>query len=174
MATYIQIGSTVTVGAGGASTIDFTSIPGTYTDLVLILSARSNLASGSWATSYIQFNGSTTGYSDKGLAGNGATAFSFSNAGSTTKAFVGDIPMANNTASTFSNHTIYIPSYAGSTNKSISVDSVQENNGTTSQADLIAALWSNTAAITSIKLLLDAGQSFVQYTTASLYGISKS
>lgn len=39
MATYIKIGS-VEVGAGGASSIDFSSIPATYTDLVLKMSAR--------------------------------------------------------------------------------------------------------------------------------------
>jgi hypothetical protein len=171
--TYVKI-ATVSVGVLGASTIDFTSIPATYTDLLLSISARTNLAVGDWSTSYIQFNGSTSGYSDRTLAGNGSTAFSFSTAGGGTKGYLGDIPMANNTSNTFGNQNVYIPNYAGSTNKSISSDSVQENNATLSQADFSASLWSNTAAITSIKLLLDPTYSFVQYSTATLYGILKS
>jgi len=57
--------------------------------------------------------------------------------------------------------------------KSISADAVEENNGTTAFAGLSAALWSNTAAITSITLTPQTG-SYVQYSTATLYGISKS
>ena len=76
------------------------------------------------------------------------------------------------TANTFGNMEIYIPNYAGSSNKSVSVNQVGEDNAATAYATLLAGLWSNTAAITSIKLTpFSGGASFVQYSTAYLYGV---
>jgi hypothetical protein len=70
---------------------------------------------------------------------------------------------------------MYIPNYAGSTNKSFSTESATENNGTGADLVMRAHLWSNTAAITSIKLFAANGSgNFGQYSTAVLYGISKS
>jgi len=69
---------------------------------------------------------------------------------------------------------LYIPNYAGSANKSASSDSVRENNATGSiQLRLVASLWSNAAAITSVKLVPDYGN-FAIYSTATLYGIKNS
>ena len=166
--TYVQIGSTVTVGAGGAASIDFSSIPSTYTDLKIVASLRTVLTGQVVQSLLIQFNGSTTGYSYRLLQGSGSTAASYNN----TTRYFGDAPAADATANTFGNLEIYIPNYAGSANKSYSADSVTENNSTSALANLDAGLWSNTAAITSISL--SAANNFVQYSTASLYGISKS
>jgi len=164
MATYIQIGSTVTVGAGGAATIDFTSIPSTYTDLNLVLSLRPTTQD----SVYLSFNGSTSSFTAKFLEGSGASASSGS--GTRYVAF----PLTA-TASTFSSSSIYIPNYAGSNNKSYSIDSVSEANQTTAYADLVAGLWSSTSAINQITIsLATGGNTFVQYTTASLYGIKNS
>ncbi len=74
---------------------------------------------------------------------------------------------------TFANGEIYIPNYTASVNKSVSIDSVTENNATSAIAALDAGLWANTAAITSINLNGNNGN-FVQYSTAYLYGIVKS
>jgi len=68
---------------------------------------------------------------------------------------------------------IYIPNYAGSTNKSFSSETNQENNATAAFARLLAGLWSQTAAITDIEITPNTGN-WVQYSTAVLYGISKS
>lgn len=167
--TYTLI-SSVTVGAGGASSIDFTSIPATYTDLLMVVSGRSS-RSGTVDDCKIQFNNSTTGYSDRWLNGNGASATS----GSESSSGIYDIilPASSATSNTFCNALIYIPNYAGSNYKSVSIDGVMENNATTAYADLRAGLWSNTAAITSIKLTPDTGP-FAQYSTAYLYGIKNS
>ena len=56
------------------------------------------------------------------------------------------------TSSTFSSHSVYIPNYAGSNNKSTSSDNASENNATTAYIYLMAGLWSNSAAITSIAI----------------------
>lgn len=163
----------VTIGAGGASAITFSSIPSTYTDLCLVISARVTRAV-SASVICLTFNGSGTGYSQKNLSGNGASASSNSTSGTVNLTYM-EVPAANATSSTFGNHTIYIPNYAGSTNKSVSFDSVSENNGTTAYANLNAGLWSNTAAITSMSLTEpNGGSNFTQYSTATLYGITKS
>ena len=169
MPTFTQIGSAVTVGAGGAASISFTSIPSTYTDLVIKLSGRaSNAATAN--SLRLQINSITSGYSVRGLRGDGSAASSFTDSGATF--FAGVINAASGTTSTFSNIEIYIPNYAGSTNKSISVDSIRENNTTAADAYLLAGLLSNTAAITSLTLTCETTANFVEYSTAYLYGVS--
>jgi hypothetical protein len=165
MANTFTLIASSTVGAGGASSIDFTSIPSTYTDLVLVCSLRVSRASVVNNT-VIKFNGSSTSYSERVLYGNGSSAGSYSD----TQIY--DVNnAANSTASTFANSQFYIPNYAGSTNKSVSNDSVSETNATAATAQLVAGLWSNTSAITSISLTDYSGTNFVQYSTAYLYGV---
>jgi hypothetical protein len=154
-----------TVGAGGTANITFSSIPSTFTDLIIKLSARSSDSATS-AGVVMQFNGSSSSLTYRLLEGDGSTAASYNG----TTGRIGVTDAATSTASTFGSLEAYIPNYAGSTNKSSSIDSVQETNGTTAYADLSANLWSNTAAITSIALTLQAGN-FVQYSTAYLYGV---
>jgi hypothetical protein len=167
MPTFTQIGSAVVVGSGGAANLTFSAIPSTYTDLCILLTARFSSGAG---FNLIDFNGlSTANFSNRILEGSGSSATSFV-AGNTN--YAGGIDGSGDTANTFSNQSIYIPNYAGSTFKSISFDSVMENNGTTAYADLGAILWSNTAAITSIKLTTHTGANYAQHTTAYLYGVS--
>ena len=170
--TYTLIASS-TVGGGGAASIDFTSIPSTYTDLVIKYSARTDRANTN-SDIYLQFNGvATATYSFKRIYGSGSgTGISDGLTNDAKGGFAGNAAGSTATASTFSNSEIYIPNYAGSTAKSWSVDSVAENNSATALATLQAGLWSGTAAITSIKLQDYNSASFVQYSTAYLYGIS--
>jgi hypothetical protein len=168
MATYIQIGSTVTVGAGGAANITFSSIPSTYTDLKVVISGRTN-ASDYVDFCKVQFNGVATNQSERAVRGNGSAANSYSDT------LIYSATNGNtSTSNTFGNLELYIPNYAGSTNKSVSLDGVSENNATAALAELQAGLWSSTAAITSIALVPYTGTLWQQYSTASLYGISKS
>lgn len=161
--------STVTVGAGGAASIDFTSIPATYTDLVVKASIRVNTTGATYSNLYISFNGSTTGFSNRilyGLAGSVASAntsgasLPYSLYGTTN----------TNTANTFASGELYIPNYTSSNNKSVSSDSVNENNAADGGFNNISAgLWANSAAINQITI--SGVANFVQYSTASLYGI---
>jgi hypothetical protein len=164
--TFVKI-ATVTVGSGGASSIAFSSIPSTYTDLCLKISARNTDPAAGSPAMYIGFNSSTSSFSNRYLYGNGASATSGTG---TTGASI--IDGGSNTTSTFASTEIYIPNYTSSNYKSYSIDNVQENNATTAYAVLYAGLWSNTAAITSIQLTGDAN--FAQYSTATLYGIKNS
>ena len=170
--TFVKI-ATVTVGAGGASSIEFTSIPNTYTDLCVKVSTRQNGSNVDNNTT-IAFNGSSSGFSTRALYGTGSGAGSFT-ASVSTESHIGYSPGANATSNTFGNIEVYIPNYTGSTNKSISADGVAESNTTTVDSMLAAGLWSNTSAITSIKITdYQGSNNFVQYSTATLYGISKS
>jgi hypothetical protein len=153
----------------GQTSIEFTSIAGTYTDLCLKLSLRTDRSAPESALR-LTFNNSATGYSNRMIEGAGSGTPGSYTGGSTFIDF-GYAPAATATASTFNNHELYIPNYAGSNNKSVSIDAVQENNTTTAYANLIAGLWSNSAAITSIKVVPSTAVNFVQYSTAYLYGV---
>jgi len=165
MPTYTQIGTAATVGVLGATSIDFTSIPSTYTDLVVKISARLTAAV-DFGTLSIAFNGSTSGFTSRIAQGDGSSAIS-----AALTNFTGGVGGTLLTASTFNNVEIYIPNYAGSANKSFSSDSTVENNATATRDTIIAALWSNTAAINQITLTSASGN-FVQHSTAYLYGVS--
>ena len=168
MATY-QLISSVTVGSGGAANIEFTSIPATYTDLELLLCARSDRAS-EQDTAAIRFNGSSSNLSMRRLYADGTSAYSDNDS-----TFIpsGHFSANNATANTFGNVKIYIPNYTSSNYKSVSSDGAAESNVTNVFRSLVAGLWSNTAAITSITLYPNNGSNnFMQYSTAYLYGIS--
>jgi len=154
-----------TVGSGGVSSVTFSSIPATYTDLVVKVSARNTTAT---LDCYINFNGSSSNLSRKVLYGNGSSATS----GSGSDGYVIWLSQSSDTANTFGNAEIYIPNYTSSNYKSFSADSVSENNGTTAYQFLDAGLWSSSSAITSFTLY--SGSNFAQYSTFYLYGINNS
>lgn len=164
MATYSLI-SSVTLSSAGTQ-IEFTSIPNTYTDLVLKHSMRTS------GDTRLRFNGSTSSYSERLLYGQGASAASASNGGS--GGWLEWAALANNPVGTsiFGNSEIYIPNYAGSNNKSSLSDNITENSSATgNNIYLDAGLWANSAAITSILIYASSG-TFAQYSSAYLYGIS--
>ena len=167
--TYVKI-ATVTVGGGGASFMDFTSIPSTYTDLCLVASLRSDKPSYGFSNYSLSINGSTSTFTTRYIEGNGASATS----GSTSTGASGNINGPASTASTFSNTQFYFPNYTSSANKSYSLDHVTEANATTAWMNLTAGLWSTTSAITSLTLTEGNSSVFAQYSTATLYGISNS
>ena len=164
--TYSKI-STVTVGSGGSSSIDFIAIPQNYTDLVVKASVRGDSTPAAFTSIRLLPNGSSSNGSTRWIRGNGAAASSDIDF---TGIYSGESDTASATANTFANIEWYIPNYAGSNYKSLSIDSAHENNITTAYLHLIAGLWSDTTAISSITLDLGAGN-FVQYSTATLYGI---
>lgn len=167
-ATFTKI-ATVTVGSGGASSIAFSSIPSTYTDLCIKMSARFNSSN---TLVKITYNSNTSSYTRRQLVGENSSASSYN----ASDAFVAYIDGTDQTASTFSNTELYIPNYNSSNYKSSSIDTVKENNASTAWVVAMNVnLWSNTSAITSISLSdLSGTASFVQYSTATLYGISNS
>lgn len=168
MSTFIKI-ETITVGAGGSAAMTFSSIPQIYTDLLIKVSARDSSNAGQpWAPIRATFNGSSSSWAYRALYGDGSNA----SAASSPVSEFGFGTSSSNTANVFGNTEIYIPNYTGSSYKFASVDSVTENNSTTTLSSFNSNLWSNTAAITSISLPAPWA-SWVQYSTATLYGIKK-
>ena len=165
--------ATVTVGSGGAANIEFTNIPGTYTDLVIKLSSRTDRVATN-ADCFIKFNNSTSNRTIKKLYSvpSGTVGSSSSPVGG-----IGTSNGSSNTTNVFASTEIYIPNYTSSNNKTYSLESVQEHNDSTTTnvyATFINGLWSDTSAITSITLYIEESKNWVQYTTATLYGILKS
>ena len=167
----------ITVGAAGASSVTFSGIPQTgYTDLVVKASVRSTSSYGG-ADSMVDdmqliFNGSSVAnYSSRRLAGDGSGTTSTTFSSVTSMQFF-YIDGSGATASTFGNTEIYIPNYTSANYKSLSAETVGENNATKAYMNILAGLWSNTSAITSTTLSLVNG-SFAQYSTFYLYGVAK-
>lgn len=171
--TYVKIAS-VAVGVGGSASIDFSSIPATYTDLLVKVSARGN-GTGTTMAINVRFNGSSAAnYSYRALQGSGAAAISYTSSGGTS-CNIGNGAASSSTANTFNSTDIYIPNYLSSNAKSISFDDANETNAATAYATLTAGLWNQTAAINQITLAdYSSSTSFVQYSSATLYGIKSS
>ena len=167
-ATYEPI-ATTTLGSA-ASSITFSSIPSTYTDLRLVLVGKASAVANPYQ---MQFNsdtsGSSTNYSTTQLYGNGSSVAS-NRYTSTSQINIGDdLSGQSNTipSATF----VDIFSYAGSTYKTILCNAVQDKNGS-GTVFCNVGLWRSTAAITTITLT-DVGTTFATGTTATLYGITK-
>lgn len=168
----MQLISTVTVGAGGVGTIDFIDIPQTYDDLYLLFSIRANTAGAdTQLVAYMNnFTYPDTLVSFRTLQGNGSVA---SSNAALSPGFmrVALVPSNADTANTFGSVQISIPNYRGTSAKSISSDSVGENNGTTAYQNLWAGIWNRTNAIT--RLFFETGTEYSVGSTFSLYGITK-
>jgi hypothetical protein len=172
MATYTLISSNVL--SSTTASVTFSSIPATYTDLVLKTSLRSNKSNNLWTTIKLQVNGSSSAiYSYTELRGTGSGRDSTSGASQTSIAYRQSANGDTSTANTFSNNEFYFPNYTGSANKVISVYNVQENNDTTAYVVASAGLVSASTAISSITLAdLDPTWSWLAGSSFYLYGIS--
>lgn len=156
-----------------ATVVTFSSIPGTYTDLLVKYSMRTDTAGADGAQVRLTFNGNATNYSNVRLQGNGAAVSTTYVSGAAYFEVEAGSPSAGNTANTFNSTEIYIPNYTVATNKSLGAFEVGENNSTTAYMSVRAALWQNTGAITSIALTANGGN-FVANSSFWLYGIKNS
>ena len=166
--TYNLISSNVLTTT--AASVTFSSIPATYTDLVLRLSARTD-QSNPTATFLVRYNGSSAAsYSGTYLYTGGSSVTSYRDTNSTSIE-EGGATANTGTANTFGSTEIYIPNYAGTTNKPNSSFYVGENNSSSVYLVGIAAgLRSVTDAITSVSLVSNGN--FVSGSSFYLYGIS--
>lgn len=161
------------VGSGGASSITFSSIPSTYDDLWLTLSVRLSNTNVTYGTVYVQLNSDTaSNYSRTVVQNNFGTIASSRQTNSTEWNGIG--PSSTSTTSTFSSEQFYIPNYKNTSyHKQAIRDNAWENNSTTDFIiQLNAHLYRSTSAITSITIG-NGFYNFVQYSQATLYGITK-
>jgi hypothetical protein len=176
-ASYDSI-STVTVGAGGASSIDITNIPQTYTHLQLRFFARTNRSTYNVDEVYIYANADTTltNYAGHYLWPNNnnfpGTVVSGGGANFPTPYIVG----ANNGNAPFGGWVVDILDYTN-TNKFKTIKGLggADSNGDVAtfccMPELCSSLWKNTNAITSLRINMGFGTSFNQYSSFALYGI---
>ena len=160
----LQLVETVTL-ASSASSIEFTSIPQDGVDLVIFGSLRNAIDGSDFK---IVLNNTNLGFSTVYLRATDSQSVS---AGSQTDNEFRAINRSGSTANTFSSTQLYISNYTSVTNKSISYESVGENNGTAPMA-ISASSFSTSVGITTVKLDSLNLLNFVAGSTASLYKIS--
>jgi hypothetical protein len=161
---------TIEVGSGGANAISFNSIPQDFDDLYITLSLRFNPSSVIDNT-IMRFNQTTSNYFYRVLRGTGSSRETYT--GSTNFLFLGETNGANSTSNTFANQSVYVSNYKANVSKSVSIDSVMENNATTAYQNIIAGLWSNTSPITSIDVKSVSDFGIIAGSTISLYGVRR-
>lgn len=165
---------TQTVGSGGAASIVFNNIPQTFTDLKVVLSVRPARAGNTWDSIGFLFNGDTSAvYSTTLLYGGFGTVASIRNNNAVGLTLINYASSSTATANTFGNGEMYIPNYTGANFKSVIGDSVAENNGSDYILGLSAGLYRSTSAVTSMSVAAVSGGTFAQYSTISIYGITK-
>jgi hypothetical protein len=171
--TFILISSNTLSSSTGS--ITFSSIPATYTDLILMISARADSVT-TFASSIMTYNGVTSSsvYGDKYLNADGAGTVTGNRDTSDTKIYSGYINAANATANSFGASEIYFSSYGNGAYKVSGHDfSAIWNNASTSLT-LRSGLYTQNTAIGSITISPISGANWVANSTFSLYGIKKS
>lgn len=155
--TYVAI-ATQTLGSAQAS-VTFSSIPSTYTDLVLVCAGTNS--SGLDAL-VLQFNSDTaTNYSTTIIVGTGSAAVSLRETNSTY--------VYTGLSGTLQSQSIFhIMNYANTTTYKTTLGRGDAPNG---QVRAGVALWRSTSAVNSIKVFLTAGSNMDTGFTFSLYGI---
>ncbi len=166
MTTTMQLIAKQTVGAGGASSVIFSNIPQTYTDLKLVTSFRgaSSLVNESF---YIYPNGSSSNGTRIAFYGTGSGAGAETFANIRTDYF----SAASATASVFGAGDVYIFDYTSSGNKSMAMEGVAEGMTGAMYMAMSYGRWSNSAAITSLEIVGLNGN-ISEFSTFYLYGIS--
>lgn len=165
---------TQTVGSGGVGIVSFNNIPQTFTDLVIQMSVRTtrNNYPADNLLAQINNDGSSL-YSSSFVYGNGSTVSSGRTSGQTS---LRDAILINGdtaTANTFGTAQITIPNYTSSNFKSVIVDGVSEDNSSTGLPWLAAGLYRSTNPITAILFSPQNSPLIKQYSTFTIYGITK-
>jgi hypothetical protein len=156
-----------------ASSIEFINIPQDGTDLVLLCSLRTTRSGADIEDSVkLEFNNSTSNYSFRQLRGNGSENTPIS-ASASNSLFLQNQNSDSVTANTFSSNSVYVANYTAAVAKSVSVDSVSERDAGFTYQNILAGLWNDTTAISSIKLTANVGPNLTAGCTVSLYKVTK-
>lgn len=164
MGAYVKIAETTLSSA--ASAITFSSIPNTYTDLVLVTALQYTAGGGT----LVRFNSdSGTNYSYTYIYGDGTSAAS--GRGVDRTSIVVDLASGFSTTN-FGMFTMNIFNYTGSTNKTVLIENSNDKNGS-GTVERSVRLWRNASAINTISITHSAS-TFAIGTTVALYGIKES
>jgi hypothetical protein len=154
--TYTPIANYTATGSQANYT--FSSIPSTYTDLILVMSGTAS----SNGYNQVQFNSDTgLNYSQTYLYGDGSTA------GSGRNSNIAYINTGYNTTGTINATNLHIMNYSNATTYKTALT---RDSSSGIQSAAFVGLWRNTAAITSIKITAQSGNYTNGY-TMTLYGV---
>jgi hypothetical protein len=160
--TYEAI-ATQTLGTAAAS-VTFSSIPGTYTDLVIVIAIAGLSAQ---ETPNMYFNGDNSAlYSTTQIIGNGSTASSNSTSNLTYFYGIGSKNAGQTTG--VSNIIVQIPNYSNTTTFK---NMISRNNSTPTEVNAIVGLYRSTSAVSSINFTVQGGNTYSTGTVFSIYGI---
>jgi hypothetical protein len=162
-----------------ASSVTFSSIPSTYTDLNILLSCRANQAASQSQDIYMRLGSGSvdtgSNYSMTRIYGTGSSTASDRASGTSTALRVGRTTDSSATANTFASNSIYVPGYATANKKQLFTAGVDEDNGAQSFQMLLSGLWNSTTAVDILTIYpFTGGTSFVADSTFYLYGIKNS
>jgi hypothetical protein len=155
-----------------AASVTFSSIPGTYTDLVVIASVRNDNAATSGGFILRLNNDSSSLYANTVIRGDGSTLQSFAQTG--TSSFIGTINASTSTSNTFSVVEIYIPSYTVAQDKPFTSAWAQEDNATSAFLGAAADLYRSNTAISQINCISSGTALWIAGSSFYLYGIKNS
>lgn len=162
--TYTPIATTTADGT--SASVTFSSISGSYTDLVLI-GSNVNSATAS-STPFIRFNGDTaTNYSGRILESNGSSVQSGARANNANGVPVGGTFIGSN--STAYNLIVHIMNYSNTTTYKTTL---ARYNNAASETEMDVGLWRSTAAITSLTVRTDSSSIWSSGSIFTLYGIA--
>lgn len=176
--TFTQIGVAQVVTSASQASIDFVSIPNTFTDLVVRYSLRTTLIGGPFYFDDmgVRFNGDTTStiYSRSLIRARQGSMGVFSTTDATFFPFF-ESNAGNATANSFGNGEMWISNYATSSFKGLTINGGSETQHNSEVVTgIISGCYKSTSPITSIKIYSQNGMNIVQNSTAYLYGVSKS
>ena len=171
MSTYVKIASN-TLGSNTASVV-FSSIPSTYTDLLLKFSVRTSETGFTNDQMRIRYNGQSTSlYSYTYLRGDGSSVVAYGPGGTETGMLIALVNSSASTANVYSNGEIYIPNYLSSAQKPSSLFTAMEQNNASALLTATAGLGTATTALSSITFYCTNGSDFLTTSSFYLYGIS--
>lgn len=167
--------ATVTVGSGGASSIEFTSIPGTYQHLQVRYIVRSTRASNVRDNMALRVGNGTidTGnnYAYHFIQGLGSSAGA--GAGSSIGyALLGYAPASSATASIFGAGVVDILDYGNTSKTKVTraLSGVDGNGDANLGIDVSSGLWNSTSAIDAVRIYA-FNANLAQHSTVALYGL---
>lgn len=154
-------------GASGVSSVLMQSIPGTFTDLYLVVSLRHNTSGGNGA--FVKLNGTTVSHWSMYADGTGINV---------TSTDISGLAQPNSyTSNIFNAAELLIPSYTSTTlRKTVLAHAGNENNAQVAVMGFGTGYLNSTSAVTSIEIVSNSSPTSaapqLQYSTFTLYGIS--
>lgn len=178
MATYTFIAKTIL--ATTPNVVTFSSIPSTYSDLLILSSTRSTRTGTSFTGDTITFNAAQTdvGYSGRMMVGYGNTAYQ--SGGMPGSPYIGSYIAysltAGHTSNVYSNNWLYLFDYNNNERKQFLAESHAQVASTNSICVSQAGTWDSTAAITSISIYCNGnfgGHSYASGSSFYLFGVKR-